>query len=97
MAGGEHMADVAKRVRVTGRVQGVWFRAWTQERAEALGLRGWVRNEPDGSVAALIAGPEAAVAQMLVELHEGPRAAAVSRVEAEPAEPPAAAGFAVLR
>lgn len=91
------MTTIAKRVRITGRVQGVWFRAWTRERAEALGLRGWVRNEADGSVAALIAGPEAAVSRMLAELHEGPPAAAVDRVEAEAAEPPAAAGFAVLR
>ncbi|MDH3263199.1 MAG: acylphosphatase [Paracoccaceae bacterium] len=91
------MAEVAKRVRVTGRVQGVWFRAWTRERAEALGLRGWVRNEADGSVAALIAGPEAAVARMLGELGQGPPAAAVARVEAEDAEPPAGPGFAVLR
>ena len=91
------MAEVAKRVRVTGRVQGVWFRGWTRERAEALGLRGWVRNEPDGSVAALIAGPEAAVARMLAELNQGPPAARVAGLEVEPTDPPEGPGFRVLR
>jgi acylphosphatase len=63
---------IALRVRVTGRVQGVWFRGWTKAEAEARGLHGWVRNEADGSVAALIAGPEAAVREMVAALHEGP-------------------------
>lgn len=91
------MTQVSKRVRVTGRVQGVWFRGWTRERAEALGLSGWVRNEPDGSVAALVAGPETAVAEMLAALHEGPRHAQVIRVEVTAAEPPETAGFTVVR
>ena len=44
------------RVQITGRVQGVGFRAWTRSRSRAFGLAGWVRNEPDGSVSALIQG-----------------------------------------
>lgn len=91
------MSDIAKRVRISGRVQGVWFRNWTRAQAEALGLRGWVRNEPDGSVLALVAGPEAAVARMLAALHEGPPAARVDAVRAQAAEPPEGAGFRVLR
>ncbi len=91
------MTEVAKLVRVTGRVQGVWFRGWTRERAEALGLKGWVRNEPDGSVAALLAGSEAAVARMLGELHQGPPAALVAGLAVEEAEPPEGPGFRVLR
>ena len=46
----------AVRVRIAGRVQGVNFRAWTRDEAERLGLDGWVRNEADGSVTALLAG-----------------------------------------
>ncbi len=49
--------EVTVRARVTGRVQGVWFRGWTEAEARRLGLAGWVKNEADGSVTALIAGP----------------------------------------
>ena len=65
-------------VRITGKVQGVSFRVWTRIEAEKLGLNGWVRNEDDGSVRALIVGSDAAVAAMLKRLWEGPRGAAVS-------------------
>ena len=68
-------------VRVTGRVQGVGFRAWAQRQAIRLGLRGWVRNEPDGSVSALIAGPNEAVAGMLELFWQGPSGAHVKSVE----------------
>lgn len=92
------MAPVAKSVRVTGRVQGVWFRGWTRQEAQALGLNGWVRNAADGSVEALFSGPEAAVAEMLERLQDGPRHARVARVEVQDAEPPeGASGFAVVR
>lgn len=91
------MRAVARRVRVTGRVQGVGFRAWTLAQAEALGLDGWVRNDPDGTVAALLAGPEARVARMIEALHRGPRFAVVASVETAPAEPPAEPGFRLLR
>lgn len=88
---------VARLARVTGRVQGVFFRAWTQAEARRLGLAGWVRNEPDGSVTALVAGPEAAVAEMLRRLHDGPPAARVAAVETAAAEPPEGPGFHILR
>ena len=91
-------APAAIRARVTGRVQGVSFRAWTQAQARALGLEGWVRNEPDGSVVALIGGESSAVARMAEALHSGPRWARVEAVEIEPAEitdiPP---GFQITR
>lgn len=82
------MSDVRKamRVRITGRVQGVNYRAWTRKEAEKLGLTGWVRNEEDGSVAAFIAGPAAAVAAMIGKLRQGPSMAAVSEVAVEDAE-----------
>jgi acylphosphatase len=88
---------IALRVRVRGRVQGVWFRGWTAAEAEARGLRGWVRNEADGSVAALLAGPETMVREMVAALHEGPPLARVETVETEPAAPPEEPGFHILR
>lgn len=91
------MTRRAVRARITGRVQGVWFRGWTCETAQALGLDGWVRNEADGAVTALIAGPEAQMARMLEALHRGPEAARVETVETEIAEDPGAVGFEIRR
>ena len=73
----------ATLVRITGMVQGVGFRLWARDQAKRLGLTGWVRNEADGSVTALIAGETSAVSRMLSEFRKGPRGAAVSKVEAE--------------
>ncbi|WP_454848717.1 acylphosphatase [Rhizobium binxianense] len=75
----------AALVRITGRVQGVGFRFWTLNEAARLGLTGWVRNEADGSVAALIAGSDAAVSAMIERLRHGPPGASVSGVEKQPA------------
>ncbi len=83
--------------RITGRVQGVWFRGWTAEEARSRGLDGWVRNEPDGTVRATISGPAAAVDDMLAALRGGPPAARVLSVEVEAAQPPEEPGFHVLR
>ncbi len=76
----------AATVRISGRVQGVSFRFWAREEAERLGLKGWVRNEPDGSVQALIAGSDGAVAMMLERFWEGPSGAVVADVRAEAAD-----------
>lgn len=87
---------MAVRVNLTGRVQGVGFRAWTQAGARKLGLTGWVRNERDGSITALLAGRQEAVEAMLQRLHEGPPAARVTDVRVEDAEPGARpSGFLV--
>ena len=75
------MADPARRVRVTGRVQGVFFRAWAQQQAKELGVKGWVRNADDGSVEAQLEGDEAAVKALIDRLHEGPPSAEVEDVE----------------
>ena len=83
----------AALVRVRGKVQGVWFRGWTEERARELGLAGWVRNRADGSVEALFSGTEAAVDQMLEDCWQGPSAAAVTAVEIEDAGVVASPGF----
>ncbi len=66
---------------VSGRVQGVSFRARTQITAEALGLTGWVRNLPDGSVEAVFEGPKDKVREMVEWCRRGPRMAEVTRVE----------------
>ena len=76
--------DECRLVRVVGRVQGVSYRAWVQDEAERHGLRGWVRNEPDGSVLALLFGPPPQVARMLEAMRAGPRHAVVAALTAEP-------------
>ena len=80
------MREIACHVRVTGRVQGVSYRAWARAEATRLGLRGWVRNRGDGSVEALVAGPEAAVEAMLLAMREGPGAARVTDVWSDEVE-----------
>jgi len=87
----------AMRVRITGRVQGVGFRDWTRDRAEAHGLSGWVLNEPDGSVSALFAGPGDAVSAMLAECREGPPSAVVDDVATDPADEAPRQGFEIRR
>lgn len=87
---------------VTGRVQGVWFRGWTQMTARSLGLVGWVKNEPDGSVRGVAQTPEGTSEQALesfrLALHQGPDYARVDRVEAHIApDGEACADFRVLR
>ncbi|RWO00182.1 acylphosphatase [Mesorhizobium sp.] len=73
----------AVRVRLRGRVQGVSFRVWTRTEAERLGLSGWVRNEEDGSVTALIVGADGAVLTMLDRFWKGPTGASVSSVTSQ--------------
>jgi acylphosphatase len=86
-------------VHVQGRVQGVFFRESTRQRAHELGLSGWVRNDPDGSVTCCFFGSRAACEQALAFVRMGPPAASVSRVDEtweETAERPAG-DFVVLR
>lgn len=91
------MAEVARNVRITGRVQGVFFRAWACEEAQTLGLTGWVRNCGDGSVEAHVEGEVDAVEEMLDLLREGPPGARVDHVEVETADPEGQRGFDVRR
>jgi acylphosphatase len=79
--------EIRKRVRVFGRVQGVWFRGATQRHARSLGVAGWVRNCADGSVEAVFEGPPARVAAAVAFCREGPPGARVDRVEASDEEP----------
>lgn len=80
---------------VSGRVQGVFFRAATQRKAVDLGLSGWVRNRPDGRVEVLACGPESAVDALQRWLREGPTHARVEDVTCSPGEPPEGEGFEV--
>lgn len=81
------------RVLISGRVQGVFFRDSTRERAEALGLSGWVRNLPDGRVEAVFEGDGDRVDEMISWCNEGPPDADVRDVSTEREEPEDSTGF----
>ncbi len=83
-------------VIISGRVQGVWYRAWTQKTAQGLGLSGWVRNCADGSVEAVFSGPDDKVDLMIEKCRRGPMLARVDDIRQSPAEPPSEAGFTLL-
>jgi len=68
-------------VRVLGRVQGVGFRQFVRERARALDLSGWVKNQPDGSVELLVSGDDDATARLLDVVRRGPPYADVAAIE----------------
>lgn len=84
---------VSVHVIISGRVQGVWFRAWTQKTAQGLGLTGWVRNRSDATVEAVFCGPEEVVTKMVALCHKGPVLARVSGVEQTPSASPNLSGF----
>jgi len=77
------MSERCVRAVVSGRVQGVWFRESTRQCAEELGVRGYVRNLPDGRVEAVFAGEASAVAAALDFVREGPPLARVDELEIE--------------
>ena len=83
------------QARVTGRVQGVSFRWYTQEQARRLGVVGWVRNEPDGSVLLHAEGEDDAVDALVEWCHEGPGSARVQHVAVREAAPLGATIFEV--
>jgi len=68
-------------VVISGRVQGVWFRANTKQKAEQLGMTGWVRNTADGKVEALFEGDEKHIQEMIDWCHRGPPMAQIDNVE----------------
>ena len=86
---------IARHISVSGRVQGVFFRAWTRERAEALGVTGWIRNCPDGHVEAHVEGEDSLVEQLLELLRRGPPAAQVENLRTWDGEPCEFDGFEV--
>ena len=86
---------VCYTVRVHGRVQGVGFRYSTQAKAQQLGIAGWVRNEPDGSVSVKCEGPDEAVRSFLSYLKQGPPTAEVISTEVKTAVPDGRGRFSV--
>lgn len=83
----------AARLIIHGHVQGVFYRDWTVATARVLGLAGWVRNRPDGTVEAHLEGEPKAVQQMIAAMHKGPPRAQVGRIEHSDAEPQGLDGF----
>ena len=81
------------RLRITGRVQRVGYRAWMMRRASGFGLRGWVRNRADGSVEALATGDDDSVAAIVEACREGPFGARVSNVAVSEAADDGGIGF----
>jgi acylphosphatase len=83
----------ARHLIIAGRVQGVGFRDWMIREARRLELDGFVRNRADGTVEAVVAGPEPVVEALLSACRRGPPAARVDSIEEAFCEPPAAPGF----
>jgi len=77
---------ISRRLRIHGRVQGVWFRESMRQRADQLKVTGWVRNRTDGTVEALVQGDPAAVEAMVDWARRGPEGAKVDRVDFEAAD-----------
>jgi acylphosphatase len=97
------MSGTIRQVTITGRVQGVGYRAWVERQARARHLEGWVRNRRDGSVEALFAGPADVVSEMVTLCRRGPVSARVDAIREESAQSDtlnlrrAGQGFSVLR
>jgi acylphosphatase len=86
---------VRVRAVVTGQVQGVWYREGCRREAERLGVTGWVRNSPDGSVELEAEGPRPAVDALLGWARRGPSRARVAAVTVTDLRPEGGSGFAV--
>ncbi len=89
------MAVIGRKVRLFGRVQGVFYRQWTVNQARALGVYGWVHNAEDGSVEAHLAGEEAAVLELIENMRNGPPQARVEGVTIDEVRPEEVQGFSV--
>ena len=87
------MSERTVKLSIHGEVQGVFYRAWSVETAQGLGLRGWVRNRRDGTVEMLVQGNAQAVQRLIGRCREGPPAARVERIDVEEAQDDAPFGF----
>jgi len=88
---------MARRIAVRGRVQGVGFRFFAERAARELGVRGWVRNLPDGSVESVAEGDDAAVAAYVARLERGPLTGRVDGIEVDVVDPQGFSSFEVTR
>jgi acylphosphatase len=93
--GGVRKLTARAHVVVKGRVQGVFFRAETRNRAQSLGLAGWVRNNPDGSVEAAFEGDRERIESLVAWCRKGPALAEVDEVAVDWVEPQNESGFKV--
>ena len=91
------MNDTRAHVFVTGRVQGVSYRANTRDTAREVGIDGWVKNLDDGRVEAVFEGEEESVERLVEWCHSGSPAAEVESVDAEYGDPEGLSGFEVRR
>ena len=79
---------IRKHLRITGKVQGVFYRAWFADQARSLGLEGWVRNRADGSVEVIVQGPAERVEAIIAKAYEGSPASRVADVVVSDDPPP---------
>jgi len=91
------MALICKRCLIDGRVQGVFYRASTYEKAQQLGVKGWVRNLSDGRVEALVQGSEEQIEEMVDWFWQGPSYSRVSSVQCYDEQPVVTDTFSVTR
>lgn len=89
--------SIRAHIFIAGRVQGVGYRYSTMDEAARLGVKGWVRNVPDGRVEAVFEGSRNTVESMIRWCHQGPTAARVKNVEVEYEEPEGLLGFKIER
>lgn len=89
------MTERTVHVFASGKVQGVFYRASTRQRASELGLAGWVRNLDDGRVEALLSGSAQQVEDMLAWMHQGPAGARVDKLAVTESDELAPDGFVV--
>jgi acylphosphatase len=92
-----HMRKKQVRIIITGKVQGVFYRASMQQKARALGVTGLVRNQPDGSVYAEAEGTESQLDTLLAWCRQGPPAARVASVQTEEGQWPGREDFVIDR
>jgi acylphosphatase len=88
---------INKIVRVSGKVQGVYFRQTTMAKAQEFGITGWVKNEHDGSVAAELEGDEPQVSTMLEWMKKGPERASVDELQISEGKVRGYADFRIIR
>jgi acylphosphatase len=88
-------ANIRRRVRAHGRVQGVWFRESVRREAAARGVAGWASNEPDGTVEAVFEGAADDVDALVEACRSGPGHADVARLDVAEEEPEGLEGFEV--
>jgi acylphosphatase len=86
-------SPVRRRLVVQGRVQGVFFRDSTRQRARSAGVTGWARNRPDGAVEVVLEGPPEAVGQVEAYVKRGPGDSSVESVQAHDEAPEGVSGF----